>query len=168
MLCQNRFVPSSANGNKPPVSFQEKMTKVKAPTLDNLFDVETSSAMHDKQVKKVNRQVLQRFVMAYQAGRPVDLVTSAKHEVLSIPIAIFNTDRSRRQGQKSPLVTSILKFCGITETAEITETSETNIQHIIDCMAYIHTLKLNPKIKTFGDIGTNVSDHMKRTLRYMS
>ena len=78
---KNRFVPSSANGNKPPVSFQEKMTKVKAPTLDNLFDVETSSAMHDKQVKKVNRQVLQRFVMAYQAGRPVELVKSAKHEI---------------------------------------------------------------------------------------
>lgn len=83
-LSKKRFVPSPANGH-------------------NLFDVETSITMQVKQVKKMNRQVLQRFVMAYQAGRPVDLVKSAKHEVLSIPISIFNTDSPRCQGQCLPL-----------------------------------------------------------------
>ena len=69
-----RFVPSLAKENKPLVSFEAKMTKVKASTLDNLFDVETSTAMQDILVIKVNHHVLQRFVMAYQAGRPVNLV----------------------------------------------------------------------------------------------
>ena len=85
------------------------MTKVKASTLDNLFDVETSTAMQDILVIKVNHHVMQRFVMAYQAGRPVNLVKAAKHEVVSVPIPIFNTNRSIHQSQKSPLVKSILK-----------------------------------------------------------
>ena len=55
---KNRFVPSLANENKPLVSFEAKMTKVKAPTLENLFDMETSTAMQDIQVIKVNRHVL--------------------------------------------------------------------------------------------------------------
>ena len=97
--------------------------------------------------------------MAYQAGRPVNLVKAAKHEVVSVPISIFNTDRSRRQSQKSPLVKSFLKFCKTSETTEIPETTETNMHHVIDCMVYIHAIKLIPKIKAFGDIGINVSDH---------
>ena len=60
------------------------MTKVKASTLDNLFDVETSTAMQDILVIKVNHHVLQRFVMSYQAGRPVNLVKAAKNEEGSI------------------------------------------------------------------------------------
>ena len=63
ILCfvKKRFVTSPANGH-------------------NLFDVETSITMQVKQVKKMNCQVLQRFVMAYQASRPVELMKSAKHE----------------------------------------------------------------------------------------
>ena len=85
------------------------MTKVEASTLDYLFDVETSMAVQDILVIKVNHNVLQRFVMAYQDGRPINLVKVAKHEVVSVPIPIFNTNRSRHQSQKSPLVKSILK-----------------------------------------------------------
>ena len=65
--------------------------------------------------------------MAYQAGRPVNLVKAAKHEVVSVPIPILNTERSRRQNQKSQLIKSIFKFCQISETADIPETSETNM-----------------------------------------
>ena len=89
--------------------------------------METSTAMQDIQVIRINRHVLQRFVMAYQAGRPVNLVKAAKHEVVSVPIPILNTERSRRQNQKSQLVKSILKFCKTSETAEIPETTETNM-----------------------------------------
>ena len=121
--------------------------------------METSTAMQDIQVIKINRHVLQRFVMAYQAGRPVNLVKATKHGVISVPISIFDTDRSRRQSQKSPLVKSFLKFCKTSETAQILETTETNMQHIIDYILYIHVIKLSPKIKTFGDIGINISDH---------
>ena len=97
---KNSFVPSLANENKPLVSFEAKLTKVKAPTLDKLFDVETSTAMQDIKLIKVNCHVLQRFVMAYQACRPVNLVKAAKLEVVSFPISIFNTDRSMRQSQE--------------------------------------------------------------------
>ena len=132
---------------------------MKTPTLDKLFDVETSTTMQDIKLIKVNRRVLQRFVMSYQACRPVILVKAAMLEVVSFPISIFNTERSMRQSQKSPLLKSILKFCKTSETAQILETTETNMQHIIDYILYIHVIKLSPKIKTFGDIGINVSDH---------
>ena len=82
-LSKNAFIPYLAKENNPLVSFEAKMTKVKASTLDNLFDVETSTAMQDILVLKVNHHVLQRFVMAYQAGRPVKLVKAAKHEVVT-------------------------------------------------------------------------------------
>ena len=54
VLCfvKNRFVPSPANENKTPLSFEAKMTRVKAPTLDNLFDVETSTILQDKASEK--------------------------------------------------------------------------------------------------------------------
>ena len=123
---------------------------MKAPTLGKLFDVETSTAMQDIKLIKVNHHVLRRFVMAYQACRPVNLVKAAKLEVVSVL-----TDRSRCQSQKSPLLKSIYKFRKTSETAEILETTETNMQHAIDCMVYIHAIKLSPKIKTFGDIGIN-------------
>ena len=58
------------------------------------------------------------------------------------------------------LLSNSFKISKTSETADISETTEMNIQHVIGCMAYIHTIKLSPKIKTFGDISINVSDHM--------
>ena len=59
---KKRFVPSLAKENKPLVTSEAKMTKVKASTLDNLFDVETSTVMQDILVIKVNHHILQSFL----------------------------------------------------------------------------------------------------------
>ena len=39
--------------------------------------------------------------VAYQAERPVDLPHAAKHEMLSVPLSMFHTDKTMRTGNKS-------------------------------------------------------------------
>ena len=77
------------------------MSEVNAPTFANLFDVEKQPGTQQQRVVTANRKVLQRIVTALQADRPVDLKAVARHEIMSVPLSIFNTDKTMRTGTKS-------------------------------------------------------------------
>jgi len=82
------------------------MHKNNAPTIDNLhvYQVVKSSKDNNKTtILRADRNVLQRLIIAYEAGRKVDLHSVLKYELLPVPVALAEMNGSFRSGQKSVL-----------------------------------------------------------------
>ena len=60
-------------------------------------------------IQKADRTVLQQLVIAFQAGRKVDLHHVLQHELMNIPIGIANCDGSLRTGSKDILADVITR-----------------------------------------------------------
>ncbi|KAG1664222.1 hypothetical protein GQR58_019901 [Nymphon striatum] len=58
---------------------------------------------------KADRNILQRLITAYQAGRKVDLDMVLQHELLNVPISLAQTNRALRTGNKAILVDVMTK-----------------------------------------------------------
>ena len=56
-----------------------------------------------------DRSVLQRLYIAREAGRTFDLTSVLSHELMSVPLALAETNRSLRTGDKAYLLIWILK-----------------------------------------------------------
>lgn len=85
------------------------MHKNNAPTIDNLYQVVKSSKEKNKTtILRADRNVFQRLIIAYEAGRKVDLHSVLKYELLPVPVALAEMNGSLRTGQKSVLADLIL------------------------------------------------------------
>ena len=104
--------------NKPTVLSTTTMKKVNAPTFVNWFDVEPTSS-EQTEVINASRNVLQHFCVAYKAERYVDLPNAAKHEMVSVPISMFHTDNTMRDGNKADLINYILESANIQTSQSI-------------------------------------------------
>ena len=135
--------------NKPTVLFTSTMKKVNAPTFVNLFDVEPTSS-EQTEVINASRNVLQRFCIAYKADRHVDLPNAAKHEMVSVPISMFHTDNTMRDGNKADLVKYILESANVHPCQSIPFIDPTLSHHVIDGMAYVYRVRTQG-LKTFED-----------------
>ncbi|KAG1713911.1 Lactosylceramide 1,3-N-acetyl-beta-D-glucosaminyltransferase [Nymphon striatum] len=58
---------------------------------------------------KADRNILQRLITAYQAGRKVDFDMVLQHELLNVPISLAQTNRAIRTGNKAILVDVMTK-----------------------------------------------------------
>ena len=55
----------------------------------------------DKQnILQADRKIMQRLIIAYAAGRSVDLPNILKHELMSVPLSLAQTDQTLRTGPK--------------------------------------------------------------------
>ena len=106
--------------------------------------------LNEKKVVSANRKILQRLIAAKLAGREVDFEKAAAHEALSVPISIFKTDGSMRDGNKSKLVAPILDESAVPAIASV-RVNPSDSQHIVDAMFLIHQIKITERIKTFRD-----------------
>ena len=80
------------------------MKRHNAPTFAKLYTVRKDSKENDKNViMKVDRNVLQRLITAYEAGREVDLQSVLKHELMPVSISLAEMNGSLRTGNKSVL-----------------------------------------------------------------
>ena len=130
---RERFVVKEEKEN-PDVAFTATMTKTKAPTFANLFDVKNEQASSSGNTLKADRKILQRVAAAYHAGQPVDLNEICKSESLAVPLAIFNTDKTMRTGNKSELAAQIRKEVGYERTLFIPPHPISESKHVIDGM----------------------------------
>ncbi|XP_068250677.1 uncharacterized protein [Palaemon carinicauda] len=138
--------------SKPSVLFSAAMKKMKSPTFSNLFEVDQTGSQQNK-VVNANRGVLQRLCVAYEAGRPVDLQHIAKHEMMSVPIALFYTDKTMRKGNKSDLVNNICETAKVQPSQIVPQIDPTSSQHVVDGMAYVYRVSTK-SISTFGEFAT--------------
>ena len=144
----DRFVRSSENKTKQ--LFNSSMKKNKSPTFTNLYDVKFSANSQQKKVTNESQKVLQRICVAYKAGREVDLKLAASHEIMSVPISLFNEDKTMRSGNNSDLMKLIRSSAKVETFNSIPSTDPENTQYVIDCMAHIRRVSTKGAT-TFGE-----------------
>ncbi len=97
----------------------------------------------------MNRTIFQRLVTAYDAKRPVNLAEVAVHELLSVPITIFEPSGSMRSGPKSTIVCKLmsdLPYTALTMHDLATSTL------IVDMMARVQSIGLPKHSTTFWEL----------------
>ena len=97
---------------------------------------------------QADRSILQRLVMAYQAGREVNLKSILQHELLPVPLSLAEMNSELRTGDKSSLMNLITT--DIDCPSSIEHQKETSLL-IIDGQALVVTLGRPENIATFGD-----------------
>ena len=128
----------------------------------NIYDVVmNTNDITKKKVVSLNRKMMQRIVAAKLAGRKADFKKAAAHEALSVPINIFKTDGSMRDGTKSTFVGAILKAADVTPVDSVPGVNPDDSQHVVDAMFLIHRMKLD-QIKTFREFGDKFNNIIYR------
>lgn len=142
------------------VKFHEPMKKCNAKTFAHLYKkLSTKPACVKAQLKeKEDRDIMKRIIVAYESGRPVDLVTILRYETCSKPISLAELDGTMRKGDKASLVKLITE--NITIPTKITLPLASLL--VIDAQAMIQAIG-NPKAaKTFGDFANIVKLAVKK------
>ena len=138
--------------DKPHLPFSGRLSKVKAPTFVNLYDINIDARTKKADASSVinaNRNVLQRLVTAYDAKRPVDLGNVTAHELMSVSITIFEPNGSLRSGVKSSMIKPLIgdiEYCALPEHNPATSTI------IIDVMSRVQSIGLPKMAVNFGDL----------------
>ena len=132
------------------VKFHTTMKRTNPVTFSSLYEVKKT----DKQKisLKADRSVLQRLIISYEAGRTVDLDNILKHELMSVPLSLAETDGSLRTGQKSILTDEICTRVNCFDDYTVPENSTL----VIDGQALVVALGKPQKhmCTTFGEFAT--------------
>ena len=94
-------------------NFPETLKRNSPVTLTKLFEIKKTDTK--KVTMKADLSVLQRLIIAYAAGRTVNLEEILKHEFLPVPLSIAETSGQLRTGTKSILMDA---FCMKIKCAE--------------------------------------------------
>ena len=92
---------------------------------------------------KADRTILQRIITAYDAGRRVDLPRILSHELVSVPLAIADTNGQLRSGNKSVLIE--LEYTRVTPV-----TGRSTL--VTDGQALVMALRRPTECNTFDDL----------------
>ena len=68
--------------------FRDPLHKSKALTFSSLYVAQKETKSKESTTIKADRNILQRLITAYDAGRKVDLHNILQHELMSVPIAL--------------------------------------------------------------------------------
>jgi len=94
------MVPKEDENRK---KLRDPLPKNKALTFVSLYEVEKKEREKSAAIK-ADRTILQRIITAYDAGRRVDLPRILSHELVSVPLAIADTNGQLQSGNKSVLI----------------------------------------------------------------
>lgn len=136
--------------DKPDVPIHATLHKSKAKTFASLYEVVKDAKDKDKRtILKADRNVLQRLVTAYEAGRPVDLPVVLKHELLPVPVSLAEMNGTLRTGNKSILADKLTEDIVCPEAIEVHDSSSCLI---IDGQALVVALGKPDNAMNFGDL----------------
>ena len=103
-----------------------------------------------KTVLKTDRNVPQRLIIAYDAGRAIDLPAIMKYELMPVPLSIAEINGALRTGNKA-LLAEVLT-AGICFPVAIDNLVPVSSCLIIDGQALIVALGKPSGVETFGDL----------------
>ncbi|KAG1682470.1 Retinal homeobox protein Rx1 [Nymphon striatum] len=131
------------------VNFRDPLQKTKALTFASLYTVHVASNASKGKMEtlKADRNFTQRLLMAYRAGRPVDLNNILNHELMKVPVSIADTSGTLRTGTKSILFDVLTKNVSCPTEITISESSCL----IIDGQAMIMSLGKPADVNTLGE-----------------
>jgi len=144
------------------VKLMDTMLKSKVLTFRSLCVISKDAAKKKTEVLKSDRQIFQRLIMAYQAGRPVDLDNILKHELVKVPPSIAEENGSLRSGNKAMLVDVLTKDVNCPPEIDI---EDGNSCLVIDGQASVVAFGKPSDAKTFGDYADKFVNHILKTGR---
>ncbi|KAK5894619.1 hypothetical protein CesoFtcFv8_011293 [Champsocephalus esox] len=143
---------------EPPASDQHlglksPIRKNKAKTFASLYEVVQLSKNKQNTIK-VDRQILQRLITAYRAGRKVDLENVLQHELMPIPPSLAATNGSLHSTNKSVLANILTKHVQTPADVPLQEPSCL----ASDGQALVMALGKPPDTTTFGDYANKFAE----------
>ena len=144
-VAQRLVQPPDSPGH---TEFHSPLHRNKAQTFSTLYDVdkESNKTVKEKTVK-ADRGILQRLVIAYEAGRPVNLQQILQHELMPVPISLAAMNGSLLSGNKSLLADTLASNVSTPANIKITGTASL----VIDGQALVMALGKPPGVSTFGN-----------------
>ena len=134
------------------VKFRDPLHRNKPLTFSSLYAVEPKQPKSGKvKILKVDRSIMQRLIIAYEARRRVDLNQILCHELLPVPISIAEMNGDLRTGAKAKLtdvLTEEVTCVPVLDPNELTD----NATIIIDDQALIVAIGKPLGVSTFGDL----------------
>ena len=141
------------------VPLKDTLSKMKAPTFATLYRLPLEGPKEKIHALKVDRNIYQRLIMAYHAGRSVDLKQVLSHELLNVPISIAQTNGMLRSGNKAILQTVLKKDTECPPRVKLEKSSCL----IIDGQATVMALGKPDAAITFGDYADQFVGHVLKT-----
>ncbi|CAH3035152.1 unnamed protein product [Porites lobata] len=126
---------------------RDPLPKNKALTFVSLYEAEKKEREKSAAIK-ADRTILQRIITAYDAGRRVDLPRILSHELVSVPLAIADTNGQLRSGNKSVLIELLSGGMEYTRVTPVTGRSTL----VIDGQALVMALGRPTECNTFDDL----------------
>lgn len=140
------------------IGYGEKCTKNNAPTMSDIFTT-LPPVVSQKKLINVDRNYLQRLVMALEAGRKIDLQSILKHELHNFPLALVEPNGSMRSGDSTPFFNLLVKEVECPTTLPLDDSTS---HFIINGTEMIMNFSKPPFAKTFGDLANYFVSELKK------
>ena len=134
-----------APDNDQHVDLKAPIHKNKALTFASLYTV-VQDVKGKQSTIKMDRNILQRLITAYRAGREVNLNNILLHELMSVPLSLATTNTTLHSPNKLMLGDILAKDVLTPPTISLDGPSCL----LIDGQALVMALSKPPNIKTFG------------------
>jgi hypothetical protein len=140
---------------------------MKAKTFASLYEVSLQKDKNKTETIKVDRQILQRLLLAREGGRNVDMAAVLKHELMSIPSSLVSTKTSLNDGDKSQLIDVILKDASVRKISALPPMPEESTSAlVIDAQDLIHRIGRPSTASNFGDYANAFCNKVTHMLQY--
>ncbi|CAG9812620.1 unnamed protein product [Phaedon cochleariae] len=126
-----------------------------ASTLSDLFIVKDTQ--DQKKVVEADRNVLRRLIVAFEAGRQIDLPSILKHELLPVPLSIAEMDGTLRSSEKASMIKLVAEGVECPNSINIDRNPS---QLIIDGQALVNSIGKPATATTFGDLAAIFIDRV--------
>ena len=127
---------------------RDPLPKNKAKTFSTLYEVKKNDTEKCAAIK-ADRDTLQRIITAYHAGRRVDLPQILSHELMAVPLAIFDASSQLCTGNKSVLMELLSSGTERPRVSPIAGRSTL----VVDGQALVMALGRPSDCNTFDDLG---------------
>lgn len=144
--------------SKTTTSYNDKISKVNAPTMTYLFKP-VSNVTSEKKLKNADSKILQRLTMAYESGREIDLKSILKHELHNFPISLIDANGNLRSCDQTLLYNHLLKKVNCPNSLPLDKLSS---QLIVNGAEMVNDIKKISTVKTFGDYANNFVSQLKQ------
>ncbi|KAL8570386.1 hypothetical protein ACOMHN_035804 [Nucella lapillus] len=132
------------------VATEQRKVRLRDPLPKNKF-LTFSSLFGGVKTVKADRNILQRLITAYEAGRDVNLQDVLNHELLAVPLAIAEMNGQLRSGPKAILAQTLTSEVSCPPQLEATNL-EKEATLIIDGQALVNAIGKPQTAVTFGDL----------------
>ena len=105
------------------VTFRDKLPQTKYLTFASLFELQLSDTTGKAKTVKADRNILQRLIAAYEAGRPVNLNSIMMQELFVVPLSFAEVNGELRTEPKAILADILMSLVQTTWMPQIFRTN---------------------------------------------